>query len=70
MAINCDCRCATHVAKYIYFYLLGKINANNICWVKKTIFGYGLLLIEMGEDFSAAKLVPAIRKQEKSSGNL
>jgi hypothetical protein len=38
--------------------------------VQKTIVGYGLLLIEMGEDFSAAKLVPAIRKQEKSSGNL
>jgi transposase-like protein len=37
---------------------------------KKTIAGDGLLLIEMGDDFSVAKWVPAIRKQEKNSGNL
>jgi len=36
---------------------------------KKTIAGYGLLLIEMGDDFSTAHWVPATQKRGKSSGN-
>ena len=36
---------------------------------KKTIAGYGLLLIEMGGDFSTARWAPATPKQGKSFGN-
>lgn len=35
---------------------------------KKTIAGSGLLLIEMGNDFSTAKWVPATQKQGESYG--
>jgi transposase len=35
---------------------------------KKTIAGYGLLLIEMGVDSSTAYWVPATQKREKNSG--
>ena len=35
---------------------------------KKTIAGSGLLLIEMGSDFSTAKWVPATQKQGESYG--
>jgi len=37
---------------------------------KKTTAGYGLLLIEIGEDSSIALLASEIRKQERTSGNL
>lgn len=37
---------------------------------KKTIVGSGLLLIEMGNDFSTAKWVPATPKQDENSGTL
>ncbi len=37
---------------------------------KKTIVGYGLLLIEMGKNSSAAYWVPGELSQEKSSGDL
>ncbi len=36
---------------------------------KKTIAGYGLLLIEMGKDSSTAYLVPGELSQGKNSGN-
>jgi len=35
---------------------------------KKTIAGYGLLLIDMGSDSPAAKWVPATRKPDENSG--
>jgi transposase len=35
---------------------------------KKTIAGSGLLLIEMGNDFSTAKWVPATPKQDENYG--
>jgi transposase len=35
---------------------------------KKTMAGSGLLLIEMGSDFSTAKWVPATQKQGESYG--
>lgn len=35
---------------------------------KKTSFGYGLLLIEMGKNLSIAKLAPEVRKREENSG--
>ena len=35
---------------------------------KKTIVGYGLLLIDMGKDSSIAYWVPGEQKQEKNSG--
>ncbi len=35
---------------------------------KKTSFGSGLLLIELGKDSSTVKLVQEVRKQEKSFG--
>jgi transposase len=35
---------------------------------KKTVAGYGLLLIDMGSASSTAKWVPAIRKPDESSG--
>ena len=37
---------------------------------KKTIAGYGLLLIDMGKDFSTAYWVPAEQKLGKNSGSM
>ena len=36
---------------------------------KKTTAGFGLLLIEMGNNLSTVKLVPGERRQEKSFGS-